>query len=617
MPDIGSTFRSDEPLLAELLRDIRSGEVQLPDFQRGWVWDDDHIRSLIASVTLSYPIGAVMLMECAEDGIRFAPRFVEGVDPSARKPDSLILDGQQRLTSLFLSMNCEKPVKTQTSKKQDIERLYYLDMAKCLDPDCDRIDAVRSIPANKLVTSDFGRQIDLDLTSREKEFEQALFPLNIVFEPTEVLQWMSDYRSHYQHDAAKAAFLDEFQKRVWLGLQQYKVPVIVLLSTTPKEAVCQVFENVNTGGVTLSVFELVTATFAADDFRLRPDWDERQARIAEHGVLKDFDSTAFLTAITLLSSFYRSETDGSAVGCKRRDVLKLTLEDYKKYAGQLEEGLARAARFLTREKVFDAWTLPYNTQLMPLAAICSYLGEGFEQDAVRRKLARWYWCGVFGELYGGANETRFANDLPDVIRWINGGDEPRSVRDSSFSPTRLLSLQTRQSAAYKGLMAQLMQHGSEDFLSGDPVELTTYFDLAVDIHHIFPKAYCESQDYARFKWNSSVNKAPLTARTNRSIGGEAPSKYLDRLERTDGTTRDRLDESLRSHLVDPTLLRADDFDGFIRDRAARLLSLIEYATGRSISGRDSEEVIQAFGGPLDGSYPVTMPAELSSGTAVV
>src|SRR5271163_1420903 len=102
MPAIDSTFKSGEPSLPDLLREIHTGSVQLPDFQRGWVWDDEHIRSLIASVSMSYPIGAVMLLQTGGDGARFHPRPVEGVtvDP-AKSVDYLILDGQQRMTSLY------------------------------------------------------------------------------------------------------------------------------------------------------------------------------------------------------------------------------------------------------------------------------------------------------------------------------------------------------------------------------------------------------------------------------------------------------------------------------------------------------------------------------------
>src|SRR5271157_5046704 len=143
MPAINSTFRSGEPSLPDLLREIQSADIQLPDFQRGWVWDDDHIRSLIASISMSYPIGAVMLLQTGGDGAQFQPRPVQGVTIDGEvKPELLILDGQQRMTSLFLALASGQPVPTKTSKNQEIDRFYYLDIVKCLDPMEERLDAV-------------------------------------------------------------------------------------------------------------------------------------------------------------------------------------------------------------------------------------------------------------------------------------------------------------------------------------------------------------------------------------------------------------------------------------------------------------------------------------------
>lgn len=240
--------------------------------------------------------------------------------------------------------------------------------------------------------------------------------------------------------------LRRFELEVFKRFQGYRIPTIELLRNTPREAVCQVFEKVNTGGVTLTVFELVTAIFAADSFNLRRDWDLRKNRIYEHDVLEGFDSTSFLTAVTLLTGYKLSvRRPELAVSCKRRDVLKLSLAEYRENADAIEHGLKLAARFLAREKVFDTRSLPYSTQLIPLAAICAILGEQFKHNVVRRKLSQWFWSGVFGELYGGANESRFAFDVPEVIAWIRDGDLPRTVRDASFSPTRLLTIQTRLS----------------------------------------------------------------------------------------------------------------------------------------------------------------------------
>ena len=592
------SFRTAEPGLKDVLDDIAAGRTQLPDFQRGWVWDDNHIRSLIASLSLSYPIGAVMFLEAG--GVPFKPRLFAGVNlQPAPVPKTLVLDGQQRLTSMYLALRSGKPVPTRTEKGADIKRLYFLDMTVCLDPTADREEAVISVPESLQITSDFGRKIDLDLSTPELQYSQRMFPVALLFDIEGFMSWESGFSAHYQFATEAMQFMQRFRNEIWLRFQQFKVPAIELTQDTPREAVCQVFEKVNTGGVTLTVFELMTATFAADEFNLRDDWDARRERLtAKHDVLGAVDGTSFLTAVTLLASYRRHLNQKTAVSCKRADVLRLSLTDFKASQGPLELGFKRAAELLAEEKIFDERSVPYATQLIPLAAICAELGERTTLHGVKQSLLRWYWSGVLGELYGGANESRFAMDMQDVVAWVDGGTEPRTVRDANFAPTRLLSLQTRLAAAYKGLAALLMKHGGRDFVSGTPIDLNTYFNNAIDIHHIFPRAWCEHQRLPREKWNSVVNKAPLAASTNRFISGDAPSTYLGRIQKAKQVPSKNLDEFLASHVIPVPALRADDFDGFIRLRAASLLDLIEQATGKAVSGRDSEDTIKAFGAKL-------------------
>lgn len=600
MPAIESTFRTDQPSLGDLLDDITKGKIQLPDFQRGWVWDDVHIRALIASISLGYPIGALTFMETGGENVRFKPRVVHGVElETPCEPDQLILDGQQRLTSLYLALQSGKPVPTTTTTKKKIDRYYYLDMHACLEPEADRYEAILSLPAEKQIKSDFGRKIELDVSTADKEYAHGLFPLQLVFDNGKTSEWKMGFQEYFDYDKDKIRFLNRFEHEIWLRFQKYKIPVIEILKETPKEAVCQVFEHVNQGGVPLTVFELMTATFAADDFQLRKDWDGRKRRIHRHATLAGVDESSFLTAITLLASYKRQQAAGTAVSCKRKDILQLTLDEYTENADAITQGMVMAAQLLAREKVFEAKNLPYQTQLIPLSAICAMLGERFEEDPIKRKLARWYWCGVFGELYGGANESRYALDIQHVLAWIQGEiEEPATVRDANFAPTRLLTLQSRLSAAYKGVFAQLIEAGSHDFINGDAIVLTNYFDKAVDIHHIFPSAHCQKMGHKRIFWNSVINKAPLTSRTNRILGGNAPSTYIRTIENSYSVEPQHLDTHLESHLIAPGLLRNDKFELFIRDRAANLLDLIEKAMGKSISGRDSDEVVGAFGDSL-------------------
>ncbi len=599
------SFRTAEPALKDVLDAIAKGETQLPEFQRGWVWDDDHICSLIASLTLSYPIGAVMFLEAG--GVPFKPRLFEGVSiVPAPKPKVLVLDGQQRLTSMYLALRSGLPVMTRTEKGQDILRVYFCDMQKCLDPNEDREEAIISMPETLKVISDFGRKIERDLSTPELQYEKRMFPVSLMFNSEGLMQWKMGYANHYANSTEAMMFLMRFEQEIWLRLQQFKVPAIELTRDTPREAVCQVFEKVNTGGVTLTVFELMTATFAASEFHLREDWEARQKRMTDkHDVLEAVDGTAFLTSLTLLASYRRHLSSGTSVSCKRADVLRLELDEFKLLQASVEQGFLRAAEILAEEKIFDVRSLPYSTQLIPFAAICAQLGDRLNQFGIKQKIVRWYWCGVFGELYGGANETRFGLDLPEVVAWTEqGGNEPRSISDSNFTPTRLLSLQSRLAAAYKGLTALLMQNGSRDFISGTPIDLNTYFNNAIDIHHIFPRAWCEKtiqpdgKKLPKEKWNSVVNKAPIAAGTNRYISGDAPSVYLKRVEKNKQVDGESLDSFLTSHGIDPAILRSDNFQSFLQQRARFLLGLIEKATGKAVSGRDSEETVRAFEGPL-------------------
>ena len=130
------------------------------------------------------------------------------------------------------------------------------------------------------------------------------------------------------------------------------------------------------------------------------------------------------------------------------------------------------------------------------------------------------------------------------------------------------------------------------------MDFTVYKSENVDIHHIFPKDYCEDKKLPKQKWNSIINKTPISYSTNRTIGGVAPSKYLSKIESNGQVDSTTLDQYLESHWINHQLCRIDNFDQFILDRAKRLLNAIEAVTGRTITGRDSDDVIMAFGATL-------------------
>ena len=584
-------FKSDNIDLSKLLDASGNHDLQIPDFQRGWVWEDNRIRALLASLSLGYPIGAAMLLEAGGE-FRFKCRNIEGSGDEFKGPLEMILDGQQRITSMFRAMRSKDPVETVNDQKKPIKRYYYLDIERALSSTTDRIDAVISVDEKKQRRENIGRDVVLDYSARELEFKNKVIPFNIMTDLNELNQWRNEYQKYHGFDTSIMIEYQELDDKVLRNITSYKMPIIRVLKETPKEAVCQVFEQVNQGGVPLTVFELLTATFAADNFDLRKDWAEIENRFKEKKILRVVDNTSFMTAATLLVSYEK----GGTVSCKRKDVLNLTKSEYENVRERLVCGYERMFKLLTELCLYSEMDIPYSTQFIPLSVICTILDKELDNYAVKEKLQRWFWCGVFGELYGAANETRYALDVPQVVAWARSGtDLPKTINDSSFSSVRLLGLQTKNSAAYKGIMALILASKCKDWVTGTEMELQNYLAEDSDIHHIFPEVYCVGQGYDKRKWNSIINKTPLFASTNRCIGGVAPSLYAPRIEKKSGKSLDEVKPFIESHLLNSKLLFNDDFDSFIIDRAKRLLNAIEDATGKPIADRDSEDTIKQFG----------------------
>jgi len=603
----GSTFQTNPIGLDKLLDDCHSGVIQLPDFQRSWVWDEERIKGLIASVSRAFPIGALMSLNTGGP-VNFKPRPVEGAPPSAKEatPRSLLLDGQQRMTSLYQVTVRGKVVETATPKNKKVKRWFYIDIRKALDPSVEREEAIIGIPEDKSIRKDFGREVILDLSSPEHEYQALMYPVSQVFDWDKWQDGFDEFWSGDQNKSVRDEFR-AFKRQVLENFKGYRVPVIALDESTSKEAVCVVFEKVNTGGKPLDAFELVTAMYAASGHELRKDWygDDglpgRHKRFSEalrpagqdHGIIAEVASTDFLQAVSLFHTRDRrraAEQAGKtgkelpAVTGNRQALLNLPLEEYKRYEAQVERGFMQAAKFLHMLHIYRIFDLPYQSQIVPLAAILAEIGDAWEHEANRAKLVRWYWNGVFGELYGSTVETRIARDFMEVPVWLKGGPEPSTVSETMFRADRLRTMRMRLSAAYKGVNALLMKEGAQDFRSGQKFDHTVFFGENVDIHHIFPQDWCKKQGIKPAVFDSIINKTPLSFRTNRIIGGVAPSEYLAKLEKGSDTTppieHGKLNGFLGTHHISPGLLRADNFEKFMEDRQKRLLTLIEQAMGK-------------------------------------
>ncbi|MDQ3630053.1 MAG: DUF262 domain-containing protein, partial [Actinomycetota bacterium] len=446
--------------------------MQLPPTPTANKWEDERIRSLLVTILRGHPLGVVMLLKTGNDQVRFKPKPLEGTSvPAGTEAQLLLLDGQQRLTSLTQALSGDGVVATMDSRGKLLERRYYIDVAMALEGE-DRMDeAVRSIPADGIVRSNFGKEIDVDLSADDKEREEGFFPVRLLFS-NDTVTWL-----FAMADKDQAAM---FHTRVIKPVTTYNIPAIELDTATSKSAVATVFEKVNTGGLSLNVFELLTATFAGDkkhfdehgtDFRLNDDWVRTQKLFAGQPTLAGVESTDFLQALTLLATRKRNLADTTpkpaAISARRDDILKLTLEDYLEWVDPVREAFMWAADFLADRYIFTGKFLPYPKQLVPLAAIKVIMGGDADLLGPRERIVRWFWSGILGELYGGAIETRFVRDIEQVPAWSLDETEasvPRTVQDANFVESRLHSLRTRNAAAYKGLYALLLARGARDWM---------------------------------------------------------------------------------------------------------------------------------------------------------
>ena len=361
-----SNFDSTKKRLADLLRDIVSGKIQLPDFQRGWVWKDEGIQSLLVSIARAFPIGAVMMLEAGGD-TRFKVRPVEGLDATKIKPEDteqLILDGQQRLTSLTQVLMLKQPVDTRTNTGKSLKRYYYIDIELALTGEDQYENAIIGVDENRIVKENFGRDIKLDLSTPDKEYENFYFPCNQILNSDDWEEGLLAY------NADKFGRYAQFRRQVLNEFRNYNVPIIELSKENKKEAVCLVFEKVNTGGVALSVFELVTATYAADNVNMRDEWygnpkeniEGIHQKLSKQGLLKQVQPTEFLQALSLLHTWEKRQADllsgktgkqVTGVSAKREAVLSLPLAAYQQWQTKLTEGFWKAAKFLRKESFFS------------------------------------------------------------------------------------------------------------------------------------------------------------------------------------------------------------------------------------------------------------------------
>jgi hypothetical protein len=510
----------------ELLDEITRGEILLPEIQRAYVWKGPQVAKLMDSIYREYPAGQVLLWDTINLTIT---RNLAGVQTpalqSAGRP-KIVLDGQQRLTSLFKALAAE----------QDAINVYFNLESEQFQLYLKRLDAdPKWIPVRKIVNNDLPE--------------------------LEVLQRLAKNGGPDLSNPKSHIYLDRLRKLKQIG--DYKFP-IEIFKNDDYEEVTELFVRINSAGTRLRAAELVLAQLA---LRL-PGMvvDRFEEAMEEYDNIRYDLDTRFLTRALI------------AIGTGQSRFKHLT-EFWKSTPAEIEEVWKRTKKavdstvnFVRHNARFESsdW-LPSLSPLIPLAAY-------FEKHSaitphVEGSLLRWFYLASLRGRYSSSSETSLDEDLKGVREVDPIAALMRTVVPPGSS--WLVTPDEFDDAGWRNPLfaltyAAARMNGARDWFTGVLISTDVVGgDNEIQVHHIFPKAVLKAAGVARKDRDEIANLAFLAARPNRKISARLPEEYLAEIA---DTHPDRLESQFVP--LDRQLWKVENFQDFLAERRKLLTSAV-------------------------------------------
>lgn len=538
--------------LISLVEAAHEGRVCLPQFQRDFVWHRDEVADLLRSILRRYYIGSLLLLRCDPQSPPFQPMALRGAKPEHTKlrPELLVLDGQQRLTSLIYALTApDLPL-----KGSKLRRWFFVDLKQWSeDPDSDDIVLVRS-------------KRDLDgLDQTETQYERRVLPCTSLLRFSDFSKWKDGLEDWLRDNDADA--LKEYREKSrdsWQLLinnfQSFQVPLVELPRVEESDSaalgrVCTIFEKLNSTGVALSVYDLLTARLYRYGIRLHELWDEackNNKRLAEWSQRKA-DNHKFGVLILRVLALRRG------LDPKPRILINLKPdgfeEDWRRAAEAMETAISITE--LVAEDGFGVFAkkwLPGFGLLPVLAALRAEVEDKKLSDQPREELRRWYWCNVFLGRYSSAVESKSRRDYAEFMSyWTDGGAMPSVFAEAKqrigAPGYSVRTAASHASAIYSGVFCLLARRQARDWRRGEDLQLQKLQD-----HHIYPKKYLSSHDVTkRARVNTVLNRTLISNETNNKIKAKPPAEYVASKEIFPKGASDKL---LLPHFIDQDALGA-------------------------------------------------------------
>ena len=562
----------DKKKLVSLIEKAKSGEIVLPQFQRYFVWSRDDITDLLLSILKNYFIGTFLLLRVERDNLPFAQRSIRGVDLREidLKPTWMILDGQQRITSLYYVFNAP----SLSLRWTKYPYRFFLDL--------------NEINEDKIDESIFSERADRcsEFNNPQYQFENLIIPFTMI---PNWHEWRMQYEEYiikkdkeFYFEKYFPIFLKRWEKIIY-NILNYSVSTIEMGKIDPDNTeeiaeVCTVFEKMNSTGVDLSVFDLLTARLYIHKINLHKLWEEYLDKSKFIHEFSDDNPDPYGIFILRTIALIRK------LEVKSKNLVNLSanyfIKDWKSATKYFDKALQRITS--TNPDgfgVFDKKWMPYTTMISVMAAFLHYIEtvKGISQSNALRLLKKWYWGSVFLERYSGAIESTIYRDYNDLVNFVKAGTMPGIINEITAdiinNPNFSLIEINRRNAQYKAIMSLLAIEGAKDFSADDSIQ---FYEL--DDHHIFPRSYLRKikihgkRKYEDSLINSVINKTLISSKTNRRISRRKPSDYVKNL-----IPPSSCDDILSSHFISKnakkTMLK-DDYEPFLKEREKMIVDII-------------------------------------------
>ncbi|HTN58275.1 MAG TPA: DUF262 domain-containing protein [Protaetiibacter sp.] len=515
--------------IRKVLEQVRGGQLRIPAFQRGFVWDADLVAYLMDSIHKGYPFGALILWRTKEQ--LHIERDLGPFTLPEREPDfpiDYVLDGQQRLTSIFGVFQTE--IAPNEGSDVSWTKVYY------------DFEAEKNLQESQFYA----------LPDDQVEPGRH-FPIGTFFDVTK-------YRA--ATDGLSKERLQEID-RVQEIFKEASIPV-QMIETDDRAKVAIVFERVNRMGVELDIFQLLAAWTWSEEF----DLQEKFAELSED--LKPFGFAAVGEDSNLLLRCCSAVIGGDATSS---GLLSLNGAEVRDRFDEITNGIKGAVDYLRSNlRVEKLENLPYPTLIVPLAVYFAATSSKSVKlsDDQRDELERWFWRACFSRRFSAGVLRSLNRDVAAAVKLREEGelglaDIPWYVDPEFFIDNRF----NVSSVATKTFVLMLASGGPKSFVSGTPVSLgdvLRHYNRK-EFHHLYPQRFLKMEGRATEDINRLANFAIISASDNKTLGGVAPSAYKTKMPSK------KVPSILESAFVDADTLFADDYDSFLAKRAEQLAQL--------------------------------------------